>query len=63
MYFFKVFLARELLDHSVAIIKSALSGVIIDPDRLVLGCEEGLYCLDLDRTGASLQKKFVYNTY
>lgn len=35
----------------MAIIKSALSGVIIDPDRLVIGCEEGLYCLDLDRTG------------
>lgn len=28
-----------------------MSGAIIDPDRLVIGTEEGLYCLDLDRSG------------
>ncbi|GLV45544.1 genghis khan [Carabus blaptoides fortunei] len=45
-----VFLAREILDNSVTITKSTMSGCIIDPDRLVLGAEEGLYCLDLDRS-------------
>jgi len=28
-----------------------MSGTIIDPDRLVIGTEEGLFCLDLDRSG------------
>lgn len=28
-----------------------MSGAIIDPDRLVIGTEEGLFCLDLDRSG------------
>lgn len=27
-----------------------MSGAIIDPDRLVIGTEEGLFCLDLDRS-------------
>jgi len=32
-----------------------MSGAIIDPDRLVIGTEEGLFCLDLDRSGKSLR--------
>lgn len=28
-----------------------MSGAIIDPDRLVIGTEEGLFCLDLDHSG------------
>jgi len=39
------------LDNTVALIKNAMSGVIVDPDRLVIGTEEGLFCLDLDRSG------------
>ncbi|XP_046676035.1 serine/threonine-protein kinase Genghis Khan isoform X4 [Homalodisca vitripennis] len=45
-----VFRARELLDNTLAFIKNAMSGAIIDPDRLVIGTEEGLFCLDLDRS-------------
>ncbi|XP_060520410.1 serine/threonine-protein kinase Genghis Khan isoform X2 [Cylas formicarius] len=45
-----VLLARELIDNSLALLKNTLSAVIIDPDRIVLGTEEGLYCIDLDRT-------------
>ncbi|KAK7790994.1 hypothetical protein R5R35_011454 [Gryllus longicercus] len=45
-----VFRAKELLDNTLALIKNAMSGAIIDPDRLVIGTEEGLFCLDLDRT-------------
>jgi serine/threonine-protein kinase MRCK len=39
------------MDNNLALIKNTLSGAIIDPDRLVLGTDEGLFCLDLDRTG------------
>ncbi|XP_003425741.1 serine/threonine-protein kinase Genghis Khan [Nasonia vitripennis] len=46
-----IFRAKELLDNTLTliVIKNVLSGAIIDPDRLVIGTEEGLYCLDLDR--------------
>jgi len=39
------------LDNTLAFIKNVISGAIIDPDRLVIGTEEGLFCLDLDRSG------------
>ncbi|KAJ9576946.1 hypothetical protein L9F63_006472, partial [Diploptera punctata] len=45
-----VFRAKELLDNTIAFIKNAMSGAIVDPDRLVIGTEEGLFCLDLDRS-------------
>ncbi|XP_024946163.1 serine/threonine-protein kinase Genghis Khan isoform X1 [Cephus cinctus] len=45
-----IFRAKELLDNTVALIKNVMSGAIIDPDRLVIGTEEGLFCLDLDRS-------------
>lgn len=48
---FQVFRAKDLMDNNLALIKNTLSGAIIDPDRLVLGTDEGLFCLDLDRTG------------
>jgi hypothetical protein len=47
----QVFRAKELLDNTLAFIKNAISGAIVDPDRLVIGAEEGLFCLDLDRSG------------
>lgn len=49
--FFQIFRAKELLDNTLALIKNVMSGAIIDPDRLVIGTEEGLFCLDLDRSG------------
>ncbi|XP_018400468.1 PREDICTED: serine/threonine-protein kinase MRCK beta [Cyphomyrmex costatus] len=45
-----IFRAKELLDNTLAFIKNVMSGAIIDPDRLVIGTEEGLFCLDLDRS-------------
>lgn len=50
----QVFRAKELLDNTLALIKNAMSGAIVDPDRLVIGTEEGLFCLDLDHSGKSL---------
>jgi serine/threonine-protein kinase MRCK len=52
----QVFRAKELLDSTLALIKNAMSGAIVDPDRLVIGTEEGLFCLDLDRSGKLCQK-------
>ncbi|XP_046836428.1 serine/threonine-protein kinase Genghis Khan isoform X2 [Vespa crabro] len=45
-----IFRAKELLDNTLSLIKNVMSGAIIDPDRLVIGTEEGLFCLDLDRS-------------
>lgn len=45
-----VFRAKEVIDNSVSFVKSAMSAVIIDPDRIVVGGEEGLFCVDLDRS-------------
>ncbi|KAJ8936856.1 hypothetical protein NQ318_012819 [Aromia moschata] len=45
-----VLVARELIDTSLTLLRSTHSAVIIDPDRIVLGTEEGMYCIDLDRT-------------
>ncbi|XP_055629411.1 serine/threonine-protein kinase Genghis Khan-like [Toxorhynchites rutilus septentrionalis] len=39
---------QEVLDSSPSAIRSALSALIIDPDRILLGTEDGLFCLDLD---------------
>uniref|UniRef100_W4VRQ2 non-specific serine/threonine protein kinase n=1 Tax=Corethrella appendiculata TaxID=1370023 RepID=W4VRQ2_9DIPT len=45
-----IFRVREILDSSLSAIRNALSALIIDPDRILLGTEDGLFCLDLDRT-------------
>lgn len=47
-----ILVARELIDNTLTILRNALSAAIIDPDRIVIGAEEGLYCVDLDRTGS-----------
>lgn len=44
-----VYQAKEILDNTLTIIKCATSAAIIDPERIALGTEEGLYCVDLDR--------------
>ncbi|XP_015923489.1 serine/threonine-protein kinase Genghis Khan isoform X7 [Parasteatoda tepidariorum] len=44
-----VFQAKEILDNTISVVKNALSAAIIDRERIVLGTEEGLYCVDLDR--------------
>ncbi|XP_018577381.1 serine/threonine-protein kinase Genghis Khan [Anoplophora glabripennis] len=45
-----VLVARELIDTSLTLLRSTHSAAIIDPDRIVLGTEEGMYCIDLDRS-------------
>uniref|UniRef100_A0A182P1E5 non-specific serine/threonine protein kinase n=1 Tax=Anopheles epiroticus TaxID=199890 RepID=A0A182P1E5_9DIPT len=45
-----MFRVREVLDSTVSAIRNALSALIIDPERILLGTEEGLFCLDLDRS-------------
>merc|ERR1719436_1466916 len=46
-----VFQCREVLDNTVSIIKNsnALSACLIDKDRMVVGTDDGLFCVDLDR--------------
>ncbi|KAF2356106.1 Protein kinase C-terminal [Trinorchestia longiramus] len=43
----QVFSGHEVVDGSVTALKNSLSAAIIDPDRILLGAEEGLFCLDL----------------
>nr|CAI5825880.1 unnamed protein product [Callosobruchus analis] len=45
-----VLVARELIDNTLTLLRNTLSAAIIDPDRIVLGTEEGMYCIDLDRS-------------
>jgi len=42
---------KEVMDNSITLTKTAGSGAVIDTDRLVIGTEEGLLCIDLDREG------------
>ena len=35
----------------MSVIKNALSACLIDRDRLVVGTDDGLFCVDLDRDG------------
>lgn len=53
-----IFRVREVLDSTLSVIRGALSALIIDPDRILLGTEDGLFCLDLDRSGMF----FIYNS-
>lgn len=49
--FIQIFKAKELLDNTITITKNAMASAVIDPDRLVIGTEDGLYCIDLDQLG------------
>lgn len=54
-----IFRVREVLDSSsLPVIRSALSGLIIDPERILIGTEDGLFCVDLDQSG-----KFSISTF
>lgn len=46
-----IFRVKEVLDSSMTLIRGAQSALIIDPERILLGTEDGLFCLDLDQTG------------
>ena len=49
-----MFRCREVLDNTVSVIKNALSACLIDRDRMAVGTEDGLFCVDLDRDGECL---------
>lgn len=59
-FIFQIFKAKELVDNTITITKNALASAIIDPDRLVIGTEDGLYCIDLDQLGVFLSHKSSY---
>lgn len=44
-----IFRVKEIFDSTLSIVRNALSALIIDPDRTLLGTEDGLFCMDLDR--------------
>eukprot|EP00092_Neocalanus_flemingeri_P050602 GFUD01058565.1.p1 GENE.GFUD01058565.1~~GFUD01058565.1.p1 ORF type:complete len:1896 (+),score=372.41 GFUD01058565.1:511-6198(+) len=44
-----VYRCKEVMDNTVTVIKNALSATPVDKDRLVVGTEDGLFCVDLDR--------------
>lgn len=39
---------KEVLDSSLNILRNCISAAVIDKDRLLMGCEDGLYCVELD---------------
>lgn len=45
-----IFRVREVLDSSLTVLRCALCALIIDPDRILMGTEDGLFCLDLDQS-------------
>ena len=47
----QVFSGHEVVDGSVTVLKNAMSGAIIDQDRILLGAEEGLFSVDLHSAG------------
>ena len=52
IFFFRtVNRCKEVMDYTVSVIKNALSATPIDQDRMVVGTEDGLFCVDLDRDG------------
>ena len=51
LIFRAVFRMKEVMDNTVSVIKNALSATPIDKDRLVIGTDDGLFCVDLERDG------------
>ena len=44
-----VFRCREVFDNTVSMIKNAMSACLVDRDRIAVGTDDGLFCVDLDR--------------
>ncbi|CRK98152.1 CLUMA_CG011520, isoform A [Clunio marinus] len=40
---------KEVLDNALSVVKNALCGLIVDPERILIGTDDGLYCVELDR--------------
>lgn len=56
---------KEILDSSLSVVRNALCGLIVDPDRILLGTEDGLYCIELDRfeIGRIGESKKIYQIW
>lgn len=50
-----IFRVREVLDSSLSLIRGAQSALIIDPERILLGTEDGLFCLDMDQSASGVE--------
>lgn len=50
-----IFRVREVLDSSLSLIRGAQSALIIDTERLLLGTEDGLFCLDMDQAASGVE--------
>uniref|UniRef100_A0A5S6R2R6 non-specific serine/threonine protein kinase n=1 Tax=Trichuris muris TaxID=70415 RepID=A0A5S6R2R6_TRIMR len=49
----KAFIVRELVDQSVLpFVRTALCTAVVDKDRFLLGSEEGLFCVEVNRHAA-----------
>ncbi|KAL9917053.1 serine/threonine-protein kinase Genghis Khan isoform X1 [Glossina fuscipes] len=44
-----IYKVNEILDSSLALMRNALSALIIYPDQLLLGTDDGLYCINFDQ--------------
>lgn len=40
---------RETLDSNLSVVRNALCGLIVDLERILIGTDDGLYCVELDR--------------
>ncbi|KAG5682947.1 hypothetical protein PVAND_012264 [Polypedilum vanderplanki] len=43
-----IYRVKEVLDSSLSIIRNSICAAIIDRDRILIGNDEGLYCVELD---------------
>lgn len=46
-----IFKVNEILDNTLSLIRNALCSVIIYPNQILLGTEDGLYYINLDQYG------------
>jgi serine/threonine-protein kinase MRCK len=44
-----IFKVKEVLDNSLSVVRNALCGLIVDQERILLGTDDGLFCVELDR--------------
>lgn len=49
-----IYKINEILDSSLALMRNAISAFIIFPDQLLLGTDDGLYCINYEQYGKFL---------
>lgn len=50
-----IFRVRDVLDSSLSMIRNAHAALIIDPERILLGTDEGLFCIDMDHAAQGVE--------